>query len=184
MGARLWMEAGLWDTGLKVKIMADEKDPDAGWRGREENWQLPVALTFPASLGSTVTFHSRSKPIQLNRAPLAEPPVCCLQLSQKPLRRVETIILLCPVQVLLHVGRRVQIPWHVHAVQYTVARWNTMACRRSVQSIVTCLCGLYFVVICRIVSAVVDTTLNDDFAVITNVSLDKVMLKLLYIMIL
>ena len=48
----------------------------------------------------------------------------------------------------------------------------------------TCLCGLYFVVICRIVSAVVDTTLNDDFAVITNVSLDKVMLKLLYIMIL
>ena len=66
------------------------------------------------------------------------------------------------LKYLRHVERRVQIPWHVHAVQYTVA------CRRSVQSIVTCRCGLYFVVICRIVSAVVDTTLNDGFAVIIN----------------
>ena len=132
MGARLWMEAGLWDTGLKRKIMADEKDPDAGWRGREENWQLPVALTFSASLGSTVTFLSRSKPIQLNRVPLAEPPVCCLRLSQKPLWRVETIVLLWPVQVLRHVKRRDQLPWHAHAVQYTVARWNTYGMSKDV----------------------------------------------------
>lgn len=203
MGARLWMEAGLWDTGLKRKIMADEKDPDAGWRGREENWQLPVALTFPASLGSAVTFLSRSKAIQLNRVPLAEPPVCCLRLFQKPLACWNyRTAMACPgvtacqktcsdtvaypcctvycgtLKYFRHVERRVQIPWHVHAVQYTVE------CGRSVQSIVTCRCGLYFVVICRIVSAVVDTTLNDDFAVIINVSLNKVMLKLLYITIL